>query len=463
MAESNSNLNIIVKVRDEASASLSRLSGDVSDLGGSLNFAGDKAGILASALAAVGATQVIKNSISAFAESQAQMARFDAIMKTLPAGLQAFRGEILKTSDEALLKFGFDNEDAALSMARLLQATHDTSFTMQAFQAAMDLARFKGVSLDEATNALIMSFQGGGRLLKQFGIEVDDHASKETILAAVTAKLAGQTEEYSKTLAGQLDVGKQVVGEFSEALGSQFAPAINYVIDHLKKWIESVGGVQAAVNLLKPVLVGLAVFLSGIFVAGAVAAGAALFAFVGISGAVIAAIAAIAAVVALFVTLWQNNWEQARALFEIFTVNIQMYWTKLTNFIKNTFGSAMDFVRGQLQAILDFFNSVVSAVSAPIQSAAKGISSTFSSAVGSLKGILGFADGGIVTRPTLAMVGEGGEPEAIIPLSKMGAMGGGGVTIVLSGDFYTTTEVAERFGNEIARIIKNQLNLAIRA
>ena len=33
----------------------------------------------------------------------------------------------------------------------------------------------------------------------------------------------------------------------------------------------------------------------------------------------------------------------------------------------------------------------------------------------------GFAAGGIVTRPTLAMVGEGGEPEAIIPFSKMNA------------------------------------------
>jgi hypothetical protein len=36
--------------------------------------------------------------------------------------------------------------------------------------------------------------------------------------------------------------------------------------------------------------------------------------------------------------------------------------------------------------------------------------------------IPGFAAGGIVTRPTLAMVGEGGEPEAIIPFSKMGSV-----------------------------------------
>ena len=60
------------------------------------------------------------------------------------------------------------------------------------------------------------------------------------------------------------------------------------------------------------------------------------------------------------------------------------------------------------------------------------------------------------------MIGEGGESEAIIPLSKLRSMGGG-VTVVLQCDFYTDTETAERWGNELARIIKNQLNLAIRA
>jgi len=38
-------------------------------------------------------------------------------------------------------------------------------------------------------------------------------------------------------------------------------------------------------------------------------------------------------------------------------------------------------------------------------------------------GVPGLATGGIVTKPTLAMIGEGGEPEAVIPLSKMGNMG----------------------------------------
>lgn len=39
--------------------------------------------------------------------------------------------------------------------------------------------------------------------------------------------------------------------------------------------------------------------------------------------------------------------------------------------------------------------------------------------------IPGLATGGIVTKPTLAMIGEGGESEAVIPLSRLGEMGGG--------------------------------------
>ena len=41
------------------------------------------------------------------------------------------------------------------------------------------------------------------------------------------------------------------------------------------------------------------------------------------------------------------------------------------------------------------------------------------------------AEGGIVTGPTLAMIGERG-PEAVIPLSRAGAMGMGGNTVYLT-------------------------------
>ena len=40
--------------------------------------------------------------------------------------------------------------------------------------------------------------------------------------------------------------------------------------------------------------------------------------------------------------------------------------------------------------------------------------------LGAFKGILGLASGGIATGPTLAMIGEGSESEAVLPLSKLG-------------------------------------------
>ena len=49
-----------------------------------------------------------------------------------------------------------------------------------------------------------------------------------------------------------------------------------------------------------------------------------------------------------------------------------------------------------------------------------------------LPSIPGLAEGGIVTSPTLALIGEGGESEAVIPLSKLGEMGGGGMTVTIN-------------------------------
>jgi hypothetical protein len=54
-----------------------------------------------------------------------------------------------------------------------------------------------------------------------------------------------------------------------------------------------------------------------------------------------------------------------------------------------------------------------------------------------------FANGGIVNKPTLGLVGEAG-PEAIIPLRDMKNISG--INITLQGDFYSDTEVAEKMG-----------------
>jgi hypothetical protein len=55
------------------------------------------------------------------------------------------------------------------------------------------------------------------------------------------------------------------------------------------------------------------------------------------------------------------------------------------------------------------------------------------------------ADGGIVTGPTLALIGEAG-PEAVVPLDRMGSMGGNNVTIhVNGGDPQSVVDALRRY------------------
>jgi hypothetical protein len=446
MAESISKLQILVQLRDEASTSIRSLSNSLSDLGGQFGFAGDKVGALAGVLQTIGAGAILKSAIGAFAEAEVQMTRFDAILKTLPPNLQALRGQILAVADEALNKFGFDNEEAAVSIAKLLQATNDGPFAFQAFTAAMDLARYKGIGLEESTQALILAFQGNARLLKQFGIEVDDHASKETILAAIMKTVHGQAAAYSETLKGQLDITRQLGGEGAEALGSLFAPAIEMVTKGIQNWIAAQGGINKFLEDNRTLLIAVGSLLTALFVAGLIVAIAAALTLLGPLGLIIAAIAAIGAVIIFFYTLWKTQWENIKGVFIEAWNGIKDFFTSIWNGIVDLFNAGIEKIKSAIASIQNAYNSVVSAVSAPIKGAVNAVKTVVSK----------FADGGIVTGPTLGLVGEAG-PEAIIPLSKLGQ--GGGLTINLNGDFYTTTEVAEEFGNELARIIKNQINL----
>jgi hypothetical protein len=58
------------------------------------------------------------------------------------------------------------------------------------------------------------------------------------------------------------------------------------------------------------------------------------------------------------------------------------------------------------------------------------------------------AEGGIVNRPTLALIGEAG-PEAVVPLSKMGAGGGGDVNINVNGGLATSAEIGQTVLNAL--------------
>ena len=56
---------------------------------------------------------------------------------------------------------------------------------------------------------------------------------------------------------------------------------------------------------------------------------------------------------------------------------------------------------------------------------------------------VGLAEGGIVTKPTTALIGEGGEPEAVIPLSKLDEVTGGNNGTTNMVDNRSNTDMTE--------------------
>jgi TP901 family phage tail tape measure protein len=71
--------------------------------------------------------------------------------------------------------------------------------------------------------------------------------------------------------------------------------------------------------------------------------------------------------------------------------------------------------------------------------------------------LLGFATGGIVTKPTVALIGEGSESEAVIPLSRLGNMGGGmNVVVNVHGSVVQEHDLAVTVRDQIAQMIRRR-------
>ena len=109
--------------------------------------------------------------------------------------------------------------------------------------------------------------------------------------------------------------------------------------------------------------------------------------------------------------------------------------------------AAKSFKRVMINALLDIQKQLIKTALTGGSSGGGGLLGSIFSGIGGLFGGGGggadlmrlgtptatLAEGGIVTKPTLAMIGEKGEHEAVIPLSKMGQMGGTVINIDARG------------------------------
>ena len=115
---------------------------------------------------------------------------------------------------------------------------------------------------------------------------------------------------------------------------------------------------------------------------------------------------------------------------------------------------SFDAIKTYFSAVLNVYKSIFNGIASLWNNTIGKLSFSFPSWVPGLGGkgfsvpnIPMLAEGGIVTGPTLAMIGEAG-PEAVIPLSKMGGMGGG-ITVNVTGGLATSAEIGQAVVNAI--------------
>ena len=211
-----------------------------------------------------------------------------------------------------------------------------------------------------------------------------------------------------------------------------------------------------------------------------------------------AVIVGLAALVALGILVWQN-WDTIAEHAElVFNATL----LPIFNGIKQALGGVIDFLvgifagdwkkawEGVKNIFAGVFNSLVGIVKTPlnliiamINSVIKGINavtgfSLFGEKIGGNIPLVPFlAKGGIATGPTLAMIGEGSESEAVVPLSKLENMIGGGIggmnvtfspTITITGgggDAYEQVkrglaEGQDSFKRQLEQLMANQRRLS---
>lgn len=116
---------------------------------------------------------------------------------------------------------------------------------------------------------------------------------------------------------------------------------------------------------------------------------------------------------------WKKNWDTAGNV-------VKSIFTGVTSFAKQVFGSIVGFLRSTLRrafvVAIDAFNGAIVTINNLIAKLKGvpfiGIGFKLMPEIKTIP-IPKFAQGGVVNRPTVAMVGEGGESEYIIPESKM--------------------------------------------
>jgi hypothetical protein len=323
--------------------------------------------------------------------------------------------------------FAVADDELRPAMANLVRSTGSVETAQSLMNTALDIAAATGKDLETVTLALGKAANGQTAALTKLdpslkGV-IDSSSSLDDITQALAVSFGGAATVSAESFDGRMRGMKIALDETKESIGAALLPVLEKLLQIMKPVADFAQENTTVFLILAGVIGGVATAVIAANVAMKIYQATLVLTKI--------------ATVALNVATSANPFVIVAAAVVALTAAMVYLEIKFSLMSKafDKFGNAIMVVTGPLGVLIGSLRKLVE----------------LKDAIGSFDigdiNIPGFADGGIVTKPTLAMVGEKG-PEAIIPLSQMGGMGGG-VTVNVTGGLSTSAEIGQAVVNAI--------------
>jgi hypothetical protein len=403
------------------------------------------------AIAALGA--VAFDAVKAFAEDEAAAEKLGLTLQNVTYATDAQIASVEQFITKTSMAAAVADDELRPALDKLVRGTGDVAQAQDLLNLALDVSTGTGKDLGAVSDALSKAYNGNFTALKKLDPAlaslIEEGGDADEIFGRLGATFKNQASTAANTTSGQMKNLSIQMGEFKESIGAAVAPLADKLLPSLLKLADFVKNNTTLVVVLGGVVGGLAIAIVAVNAATtawaattkAFAAIQAAFNAILLANPIFLIAAAIVAAIAVLVALQMK--------FDIFGKAIDglkagfMAWWGVVQFVfgavKTGFAELADLGKAIFDGIGGAFkgviNAVISAMEKGLNFAIKGLNIILDGIDKAAGPWVNFgtipdvklprlAEGGITTGPTIAMIGEKG-PEAVIPLDRLGSMGGG--------------------------------------
>jgi hypothetical protein len=397
-------------------------------IGAKTQYAIKKAAIPAAA-AITGLAVALGDATRAAMEDQQEQAALALTLQNVTGAGAAQTAQVEKQISAMSRASGVADTEYRKALENLVRGTKDVGIAMNDMTLVMDISTATGMNSANVADALAKAYQGNFKALRTLSPEmstmIKEGATLDEVMNVLGGTFGGATAKSAETAAGKMKILTNSLGETKESIGAALLPVLEAVLPVLNRfaaWAQNNPkaflAIAAAIGIVAAAIVATNIAMA-LNPFSLIAAGVALL------------------VAALVVAYNKFDW----------------FRTGVNTLINGILGAFESVVNGAIMMV----NGIIRAYNAiPIAPDINTISHVNLPTIGApatakptagRNGIPRFAEGGIVTQPLIGMIGEAG-PEAIIPLSKMGDMGGG-ITVNVNGGLATSAEIGQAIVNAI--------------